>query len=563
MFAAVACAITANGGAGELPYASEERAATQAVAALGSRAEAVRIQAAETLTRMLGQGGAAAVAVTDLAERSLSRSQSESLRGLGGQEWAAALRDYEVSLERTLNRGAAAKAVPLDVKFGEETSGVSLNLDVSRWYRLAVPAKGRLATGSQLCPALWTVYAAESFRSVPERVPYIRDGMTTELFFATAGSYVVRIEPLGDCQFTQFATDWSPGVGFFGASSKSRPLTLDNAGTSTVTVAGGASAWFKVTLTGSERLVVETERLHPDVDTVLEVFRVGEDNPVLTDDDSGREDSAASVDLMQLPPAEYLLRAGDLSGTRATFDLTLRRSPILQVRPGPAQDAALRAGGDVVLRVAVKAGRRYRLETLNLAEDVDTTVTVFQRGIAEAITENDDIEDGKLSSMVEWASAVDSEYIIVIGGSGSDGGEGSFRYRLTDSSAPIGKCSGDNVSLPIAATEGTFTAAVLEPAGGRLVLVDFSAEWCGACRQLNPVLKRVVEENCDTVRLVTVDVDRETALARRFAVEGIPVVLLISEGRVVDQFTGARSDQQVRDFLRQYLTERAPQLITS
>lgn len=69
------------------------------------------------------------------------------------------------------------------------------------------------------------------------------------------------------------------------------------------------------------------------------------------------------------------------------------------------------------------------------------------------------------------------------------------------------------------------------------VIVDFYADWCGPCRKLGPVIEQLCEEK-QTFKLVKVDVDNNGDLAEKYEVGGIPHLVLIKNGEVVDQVVG-------------------------
>jgi thioredoxin len=86
-------------------------------------------------------------------------------------------------------------------------------------------------------------------------------------------------------------------------------------------------------------------------------------------------------------------------------------------------------------------------------------------------------------------------------------------------------------------TRHTFDETLVTAEG--VLMVDFWAQWCGPCRAVAPVLEEIARDSRGKVKLAKVNVDEERELAQRFQIRSIPTILLVKNGRVVDQVVGA------------------------
>lgn len=81
------------------------------------------------------------------------------------------------------------------------------------------------------------------------------------------------------------------------------------------------------------------------------------------------------------------------------------------------------------------------------------------------------------------------------------------------------------------------------------VLVDFYADWCGPCKMVAPVLEELAAEYGDKIKIVKVNVDKETQLAQQFRVVTIPTMMVFENGEIRDSFIGYRSKEELVELL--------------
>lgn len=136
-------------------------------------------------------------------------------------------------------------------------------------------------------------------------------------------------------------------------------------------------------------------------------------------------------------------------------------------------------------------------------------------------------------------------------------------------------------------TEKDFAEKVLESSRQRPVLVDFWADWCPPCRALTPVLEKFARDSGGAVRLAKVEVDDNSAgsgigrasarpqgepqdvarqnmrLAGRYRLRGFPTVILFIQGEEAGRFSGARGEQQVRDFISGHVPDDSSAAVNS
>lgn len=99
------------------------------------------------------------------------------------------------------------------------------------------------------------------------------------------------------------------------------------------------------------------------------------------------------------------------------------------------------------------------------------------------------------------------------------------------------------------ATSASFAKDVLEASKTALILVDFWAPWCGPCKQLTPVLEKVVRSYGGKVRLVKIDTDQHPAIAGQLRIQSLPTVYAFKDGRPLDGFMGAQPESAIRQII--------------
>lgn len=109
--------------------------------------------------------------------------------------------------------------------------------------------------------------------------------------------------------------------------------------------------------------------------------------------------------------------------------------------------------------------------------------------------------------------------------------------------------SADKGGLIKDTTTAAFTRDVLDELRQQPVLVDFWAPWCGPCKQLTPVLERVVNEAGGRVKLVKMNIDDHPSVAGQLGIQSIPAVIAFVGGRPVDGFMGAVPESQILQFI--------------
>ena len=105
-----------------------------------------------------------------------------------------------------------------------------------------------------------------------------------------------------------------------------------------------------------------------------------------------------------------------------------------------------------------------------------------------------------------------------------------------------------------------FMADVIEASAEVPVIVDFWAPWCGPCKQLGPLIEKMVRQAGGLVRLVKINIDENQDLAAQMRIQSIPAVYAFKNGQPVDGFVGAQPESQIRSFIDRLLAGAKPPL---
>ena len=132
----------------------------------------------------------------------------------------------------------------------------------------------------------------------------------------------------------------------------------------------------------------------------------------------------------------------------------------------------------------------------------------------------------------------------------------STRNRVRPSVSGVPSCSACHAPLPwiVEATAETFHAEIRSSLP---VLVDFWAPWCGPCRMVSPLVEQLGRDHAGHLKVVKLNVDEAHAIAARYGVQGIPLLVVFRDGADVDRLVGAAPMERLRAWLQPHLLPAA------
>jgi thioredoxin 2 len=127
------------------------------------------------------------------------------------------------------------------------------------------------------------------------------------------------------------------------------------------------------------------------------------------------------------------------------------------------------------------------------------------------------------------------------------------KNRLPIAASGTPRCGNCQEALPwiVEASASDFDAAIDATVP---VLVDFWAPWCGPCRMVTPAVETLGRQHAGGLKVVKLNIDTAPAIAARYAVQGIPLLVLLQNGREVDRQVGAVPAPQLQAWLEPHLT---------
>ena len=85
------------------------------------------------------------------------------------------------------------------------------------------------------------------------------------------------------------------------------------------------------------------------------------------------------------------------------------------------------------------------------------------------------------------------------------------------------------------------------------VVVDFGADWCGPCKQLDPILEEIAEENTDKFKVFKINIDENPMVPQKFGVRGIPTIMLFKDGKLIDTKVGSLPKSALENWIQSNL----------
>ena len=101
--------------------------------------------------------------------------------------------------------------------------------------------------------------------------------------------------------------------------------------------------------------------------------------------------------------------------------------------------------------------------------------------------------------------------------------------------------------------EAEFNDSVIEASLNKLIVVDFWAPWCGPCKQLTPILEKIIKASSDKITLAKINIDENQQIAAQLRIQSIPTVYAFKDKQILNAFQGVLPEKQIIEFLEKCL----------
>ena len=113
----------------------------------------------------------------------------------------------------------------------------------------------------------------------------------------------------------------------------------------------------------------------------------------------------------------------------------------------------------------------------------------------------------------------------------------------------------ENINI-IEVDESDFNEKIISASKKILIIVDFWAPWCGPCKQLTPLLEKVISKHQDKLLLVKINIDENQQIAAQLKIQSIPTVFAFKNKQIVNAFQGVITEKQIVEFIEKALGEK-------
>ena len=104
-------------------------------------------------------------------------------------------------------------------------------------------------------------------------------------------------------------------------------------------------------------------------------------------------------------------------------------------------------------------------------------------------------------------------------------------------------------------SDNEFITDVIDASNEYPIIVDFWAPWCGPCKNLTPNLEKVIKSYNGKIKLVKINIDENQGVASQLRIQSIPAVYAFFQGKPIDGFMGAQTENQIKEFISNIITK--------